>query len=49
VRVVSGAKGLSRRGADERRLAAREGFAADERAACQCRVRGDVVVTTDYW
>jgi ferredoxin len=49
VRVLRGAGNLSPRGADERRLARREGFAKDERAACQCRVRGDVIVTTEYW
>jgi ferredoxin len=49
VRVVAGAGGLTPRRADERRLAKREGFAPDERAACQCRARGDVVITTDYW
>lgn len=49
VRVLAGASGLSRRSAEERRLAEREGFAPDERAACQVRVRGDATVTTGYW
>lgn len=49
VRVLRGAEALGRRGAAERRLAEREGFAPDERAACQVRPRGDAVVTTGYW
>jgi ferredoxin len=49
LRVLRGASNLSPRGPAERRLAAREGFAPDERAACQCFARGDAVVTTDYW
>ena len=49
VRVRRGAGNLARRGAAERRLAEREGFDADERAACQACVHGDVVVTTPYW
>jgi ferredoxin len=49
VRVVRGAGRLTRPGADERRLMAREGFAPGERAACQARARGDCVVATDYW
>ena len=49
VRVLRGAGNLTRRTADERRLIAREGFAADERAACQARARGDAVLTTTYW
>ena len=49
VRVLRGAGNLSRIGVDERRLAAREGFAPGERAACQAVARGDCTVTTDYW
>ncbi len=49
VRVLEGASYLSPRGPAERRLAAREGFQPDERAACQCVARGNVVVTTTYW
>lgn len=49
VRVLAGAGNLGRRGPAETRLAAREGFAPDERAACQVRPRGDATVTTDYW
>ncbi len=49
VRVLRGAAHLSPRTAAERRLAAAERFAPDERAACQVRVRGDAVVTTAYW
>ncbi len=49
VRVLRGASNLGPRGEAEKRLAAREGFAPDERAACQVRPRGDAVVTTDYW
>jgi len=49
VRVLRGAKNLSRPGFAERRLMREEGFAADERAACQVRVRGDATVTTTYW
>jgi ferredoxin len=49
VRVLRGAANLSRPGAAERRLAAKEAFAPDERAACQVRARGDAVVTTEYW
>ena len=49
VRVLRGAANLSRPGPQERRLAAREGFAPDERAACQVRARGDATVTTSYW
>ena len=49
VTVLRGAAALSRPGPAERALAAREGFAAGERAACQVRVRGDAVVTTGYW
>jgi ferredoxin len=47
--VLRGAAGLTRRTAAERLLADREGFAPDERAACQARARGDVVITTSYW
>jgi ferredoxin len=49
VTVLRGAENLSRPGPAERALAAREGFAPDERAACQVRVRGDCAVTTGYW
>lgn len=49
VRVLDGAKNLGSRNAAEVRLAAREGFAPDERAACQVFPRGDATVTTDYW
>ena len=49
VTVLRGAANLFPPGPDERRLARREGFAAGERAACQARARGDVVVTTPYW
>ena len=49
VRVLKGGRNLGPVGADEKRLAAREGFAPDERAACQVRPRGDATVTTDYW
>jgi ferredoxin len=49
VRVLRGAAALGRRGPAERRLAEREGFAAEERAACQVRPRGDATVTTGYW
>jgi ferredoxin len=49
VRVLRGAGNLSRPGPDERRLAKREGFAPDERAACQARARGDCTIGTDYW
>jgi ferredoxin len=40
---------LPRRSPAEVRLAAREGFARDERAACQVRPRKDCVLTTPYW
>jgi ferredoxin len=49
VRVLSGAGNLSRRSAAERRLAAAEGFARDERAACAALVRGEVTITASYW
>jgi ferredoxin len=49
VRVLRGAGNLTPRTPGERRLAAREGFARDERAACQCRARGDATITTPYW
>ena len=49
VTVLRGAGNLSRRTAAERDLARREGFARDERAACQVLARGDAVVTTGYW
>jgi len=49
VTVLRGASNLSRPTPEERRLMARERFGPDERAACQVRVRGDAMVTTEYW
>lgn len=47
VRVVDGE--LTPPTAIELRTAARLGFAADERLACQAAVRADCTVTTSYW
>jgi ferredoxin len=47
--VLAGAENLSPPTMIELRVAARSGFAADERLACQAVVLGDVEVTTSYW
>jgi ferredoxin len=49
VRVVEGAENLLPIGAAEAALAAREPLRADERYACQARVRGDVTIRATYW
>ena len=49
VRVLAGAENLTSPTSIEIRVAKEQGFAADERLACQAVVRGDVEVTTGYW
>lgn len=49
VRVIAGEEHLAPPGAIETKLIKTYGYAHDERAACQAKVRGDVVVTTSYW
>lgn len=49
VRVVSGGDTLSPPTAIEARVASSNGFATEERLACQAVVRGDCAITTDYW
>jgi ferredoxin, 2Fe-2S len=49
VRVLAGAENLTAPTTIEIRVATRNGFAADERLACQAVVTGDVEVTTGYW
>jgi ferredoxin len=51
VRVLKGAEHCRRAGSVEKALARREGFAADERAACCLRLKGTgaVTLTTTYW
>jgi ferredoxin len=49
VRVLEGAGQLSAPTSIELRFGAANGFAPDERMACQAVVRGDCVVTTTYW
>lgn len=49
VQVLAGAQNLAPATPAERRLAAREPLADDERYACQAAVFGEVTVTTRYW
>ncbi len=49
VRIVDGAANLEAPSARERSLMADKQFAADERAACQARVRGDCSIDAEYW
>lgn len=49
IRIVDGKERLSPVLSPEERLRDRSSFAADERAACQAEVLGDVVATTTYW
>lgn len=49
VRVLAGAENLTAQTSIEIRVATQQGFAADERLACQAVVSGDVEVTTGYW
>lgn len=49
VRVLSGGDALSPPTSIELRFGVAQGFAADERMACQAVVTGDCAVTTTYW
>ena len=49
VRVLEGEEHLFPPGEIERKLMKTYSYARGERAACQAKVRGDVVVTTSYW
>jgi ferredoxin len=49
VRVLAGAENITASTTIEIRVARQQGFAADERLACQAVVSGDVEVTTGYW
>jgi ferredoxin len=49
VQVLSGLENLAPPSALEQRLLKEKAFAANERAACLARVRGDIVITTTYW
>jgi ferredoxin len=49
VRVLAGTENLTAPTTIEIRVATQQGFAADERLACQAVVSGDVEVTTGYW
>ena len=49
VRVLAGAENLTAPTTIEIRVATQQGFATDERLACQAVVSGDVEVTTGYW
>lgn len=49
VRIVAGSENLSPPTSIELRVGGANGFAADERMACQAVVSGDCEVTTGYW
>jgi 2Fe-2S ferredoxin len=49
VQIVSGKKALTRPNDKEIDLADRNNLHEDERIACQCRVMGDLEITTNYW
>jgi ferredoxin len=49
VRVMRGLDHLAPPSELEQRLMAATGFAADERAACLAKVKGDITITTTYW
>lgn len=49
VTVLSGEKNLSRPNDQEATLAERNHLQHNERISCQCKILGDVELTTSYW
>lgn len=49
VRIVEGAENLEEPAKAEAQLIREKQFDADERAACQARIFGDVSILADYW
>lgn len=49
INVLEGAKNLSRPNDTETELAERNHLQKDERIACQCKLLGDITITTSYW
>jgi ferredoxin len=49
VKIISGAENLSAPSPRENDMMREKQFAADERAACQAKVFGDVCISAEYW
>ena len=49
VQVLNGSANLSRPKDIEIELASRNHLQVNERIACQCKILGDVEITTNYW
>jgi len=49
VTVISGEKNLSKPNDRETELAQRNNLQRSERISCQCKVLGDIEITTSYW
>jgi len=47
--ILEGAKNLSHPNTRELELAERNHLQKDERIACQCKILGDIRITTNYW